>query len=284
MTRPRPFRPRLLLALLVVLLGSVAAWAQEAPGDAAATEPSAPEPVPAIASFGVQFGFPAYRTAGVTAGVQARFVGLAVRVGGGPGGVAVGVQGRAYLPLPIPVPTFLGAGVDVYAGRFAPHVVLGLHVPVAERWRLDVEGGVAWTPLLDDVRVTPYLGIGASYALAVGLTPSTSDPVAASATGASSSACVPGPPNRDALDAAVATTVRRFVSDAVATYGSVYRDLRYRTSVRTISVDGNFATMGVAYDGSVVEILTGREITASGEAEVDFRWDGCRWLRTDLRY
>jgi hypothetical protein len=42
--------------------------------------------------------------------------------------------------------------------------------------------------------------------------------------------------------------------------------------------------VGVAYEGSVVEILTGREVAAAGEAEIDFRWDGCRWLRTALRY
>jgi hypothetical protein len=197
----------------------------------------------------------------------------------------VGLQARTYLPLPIPIPTFVGAGFDLYAGRLAPHVVVGVHVPVAERWRLDVVGGVAWTPLLDDVRLTPYIGVGASYALAIGWVPSASDAAGAAAMEvAASTPCVPGPPNPDALGGAVTATIQRFVADAQGTYGSVYRDLRYRTSVRPISIEGTLATMGVAYDGAVVEILTGREVTAAGEAEVDFRWDGCRWVRTALRY
>jgi hypothetical protein len=112
---------------------------------------------------------------------------------------------------------------------------------------------------------------------------------AARATGASGEragvpACEPGPPDLAALDAALADTVRRFVADAVAAYGSVYRDLRYRTSVVERRVEGDRATLTVAYAGSVIEILTGRPVEASGEAEADFRWDGCRWRRTGLRY
>jgi hypothetical protein len=283
MTRPRSARSWFLVVLMALLIGSGGAHGQGAPIGAVGPETVSPEAVPAIASFGVQVGFPAYRTASATAGVQARFAGLAVRVGGGPGGVSVGLQGRAYLPLPIPVPTFVGAGFDLFAGRLAPHLVVGLHVPVAERWRFDVEAGVAWTPLLDDVRMTPYLGVGASYALAVGWVPTAAGAVSAT-EGGPTTVCVPGPPDPDALGGAVAATVGRFVADAQGTYGSVYRDLRYRTSVRPISIDGTRATMGVAYEGAVVEILTGREITATGEAEVDFRWDGCRWVRTALRY
>jgi hypothetical protein len=49
-------------------------------------------------------------------------------------------------------------------------------------------------------------------------------------------------------------------------------------------VEGDRATLTVAYAGSVVEIVTGQVVEASGEAEVDFRWDGCRWRRTGLRY
>jgi hypothetical protein len=47
---------------------------------------------------------------------------------------------------------------------------------------------------------------------------------------------------------------------------------------------GDRAVRMVATAGSVVEVLTGRLVEASGEAEADFRWDGCRWRRTGLRY
>jgi hypothetical protein len=253
----------------------------------AGTEFVAADTVSAVASFGVQFGFPSYRTASVSVSLQARFVGFAVRAGVGPGGVAVGLQARAYPPIPIPLPIYVVGGVDLYAGRVAPHVALGVHVPLGGGWRIDVEAGAAWTPLLDEIRVTPLLGVGASYALPLGL-PAGGDG-AVTAMGAASEraagpTCEPGPPDLAALDAALAATVRRFVADAVATYGSVYRDLRYRTPVVARRVEGDRATLTVAYAGSVVEILTRQLVEASGEAEVDFRWDGCRWRRTGLRY
>jgi hypothetical protein len=272
------------LTLLLVCVAAGAAWGQGASGDPASAEMVEMDAVPAVAAFGVQFGFPAYRTAGVSASLQARFAGLAVRLGGGPGGFAAGVQARAYLPLPLPVPTFVGVGIDSFGGRLAPHAVLGVHLPVAERWRLDVEGGVAWVPLLDERRVVPHIGVGISYALAVGLPPATTAAADRAASGGPGARCQAGPPEPAALDAAVAATVRRFVADAIATYGSAYRGLRYGTAVRVVALEGSAATMGVAYQGSVIEILTGREIAASGEAEVDFRWDGCRWVRTALRY
>lgn len=287
---PEPRRARLLArvsaAAALLLAGFTAAAqtvAEPAPVIAAV---AVAEPTHAVAAFGVQFGFPAYRTAALSASLQARFVGMALRVGGGPGGVAFGLQARAYPPIPGPVPTFIGVGIDAYAGRIAPHAVIGLHLPVGERWRLDAEVGAAWVRLLDETNVTPYLGVGASYAFAVDLS------AAAASTGggrtpaaqAAAVRCVVGPADPAGLDAALASTVRRFVADATATYGSVYRDLRYSTAVVRRTVDGDRATIEVAYEGSVIEILTRREVSASGVAEVDFRWDGCRWLRTGLRY
>ncbi len=273
-----------------VLMASWLAVAQSA--DAVATEPAdgfvVADTVTAVAAFGVHFGFPAYRTAGLSASLQARFVGLAVRAGAGPGGTAVGLQGRVYPPLPIPVASYLGVGVDLYGGRAAPHAVVGLHVPLAGRWRLEAEVGVAWTPLLDEVRAAPLLGVGVAYAFPLSVVPSEGVAVGGADdtfVGAEPGGrCERGPPDLAQLDAALDETVRRFVSDAVAAYGSVYRGLRYRTSVVGRALDGDRVTVTVAYEGSVVEILTGRSVEAAGEAEVDFRWDGCRWVRAGLRY
>jgi hypothetical protein len=295
---PRALRPGAVFMLIALVaapwaMAQSAAIGEPAGADAghnasgAGTDLVAADTVSALASFGVQFGFPAYRTAALSAGLQARFVGVAVRVGGGPGGFALGLQARAYPPIPIPLPVYVAGGVDLYAGRVAPHVAVGAHVPLGGGWRIDVQAGAAWTPLLDEVRVVPLLGVGASYTIPLVL-PAGGEGAAA-ATGATGGriavpACEPGPPDLAALDAALADTVRRFVADAVAAYGSVYRDLRYRTSVEERRVEGNRATLTIAYAGSVVEILTGRPVEASGEAEADFRWDGCRWRRTGLRY
>lgn len=76
----------------------------------------------------------------------------------------------------------------------------------------------------------------------------------------------------------------RVAPHAVAAYGSVFRGLRYRTATVGRAMDGDRVTVTVAYEGSVVVILTGRSVEASGTAEVDFRWDGCRWVRAGLRY
>lgn len=272
-------------------MGSWLAVAAAQSADAVATQPVdgfiVADTVPAVAAFGVHFGFPAYRTAALSVSLQVRFVGLAVRAGAGPGGTAIGLQGRVYPPLPIPVASYLGVGVDLYAGRAAPHAVVGLHVPLGGRWRLEAEVGVAWTPLLDEVRATPLLGVGVAYALPLSVVPREGVAAGGADTFAGTEPggrCDRGPPDLARLDAALDETVRRFVSDAVAAYGSVYRGLRYRTSVVGRTMSGDRVTIAVAYEGSVVEILTGRSVEAAGEAEVDFRWDGCRWVRSGLRY
>jgi len=288
---PRSGWRRVAVAVLMAAWLALAVAQSDAAGAAVGTEPAGDfvvaDTVTAVAAFGVHVGFPAYRTAGLSATLQARFVGLAVRAGAGPGGMAFGLQGRVYPPLPIPVVTFVGAGVDLYGGRAAPHAVVGLHAPLGGRWRLEAEVGVAWTPLLDEVRVVPLLGVGVAYALPLSVAPSVGaavDGVDTFADAEPGGRCERGPPDLALLDAALDETVRRFVSDAVAAYGSVYRGLRYRTSIVGRAMDGDRVTVMVAYEGSAVEILTGRSVEASGTAEVDFRWDGCRWVRSGIRY
>lgn len=108
---------------------------------------------------------------------------------------------------------------------------------------------------------------------------------APAATGAgTASACVAGPPDAALLNAAIDATVRRFVADATATYGSLYRGLDYRVRVQGRDVRGEDALVSVSYEGSVVERATGRTIEASGTAEATFRWRGCDWARTGLTY
>lgn len=282
---PMRFR-RALLALVFAGAWTLgAAAAQEAPGVPDDGVSGVVDEVPAIAAFGVAFGFPAYRTAGLGASLQSGAFGAGVRAAWGSAGIAVGLQARAYPPVPWPVPTYVAAGADLYGGAVAPHLAVGAHVPLAERWRLDVEGGVAWPPLLDARPLTPYLSLGVGYAFALTIAPSTSAapaPVAARASAAG--ACVAGAPDPALLGAALDATVRRFVADATATYGSLYRGLDYRVRVAERDVRGDQARLEVAYEGSVVERATGRRIEAAGVAEVTFAWRGCGWVRTGLTY
>ncbi len=270
-----------------LLLGTVAGQGAPASADAPddAVSSGVVDDAPAMAAFGVAFGFPAYRTAGLGASLQSGAFGAAVRAAWGSAGVAVGLQARAYPPVPWPVPTYLAFGADLYGGAIAPHVAIGVHVPVAERWRLDVEGGVAWPPLLDARPLTPYLSLGASYAFALAIAPAPVPVGAPTPTGARpATACVAGPPDPALLDGAVDATVRRFVADATATYGSLYRGLDYRARIVERDVRGGDARVSVAYEGSVVLRATGRTIEASGTAEVTLRWRGCDWARTGLTY
>lgn len=79
-------------------------------------------------------------------------------------------------------------------------------------------------------------------------------------------------------------TVRRFVADATATYGSLYRGLDDRVRVLERDVRGTDAFVSVSDEGSVVERVTGRTIEESGTAESTFRWRGCAWVRTGPTY
>ena len=280
--RLRRVLPGLALACAATFAVAVAQEAPAAPDDSVA---GVVEEAPAVAAFGVAFGFPAYRTAGLGASLQSGAFGAAVRAAWGSAGIAVGFQARAYPPVPWPVPTYVAAGADLYGSGVAPHVAVGAHVPLGERWRLDVEGGVAWPPLLDARTLAPYLSVGVGYAFAVTIdaTPSTADATVGIGAGVAE-ACAAGSPDGALLGAAVDATVRRFVADATATYGSLYRGLNYRVRITDRDVRGAEARVSVAYDGSVVERATGRRIEASGTAEITFRWRGCAWERTGLTY
>jgi hypothetical protein len=263
--------------VVALLLLATLAHAQEA-GD---------EPLPALVSIGVAAGFPSYQTATLRFGVQAGPVGADVRAGYGPGaGVSFGAALRGYPPLPgLPVPVWVGGGVMATAGSAVPFAALGAHVPLAPRLRLDLEGGVAWTRLGLERRLTPHVQAGVSYAFATEL-PRARDAGGAAPRAADRPAdrCEAGPPRPEALTSAVREAERRFVADARATYGSLYRSLRYTLRITDRRIDGDLATVELAYDGSVVEIATGRTVEADGTAQAEFRWTGCAWALRDLRY
>jgi hypothetical protein len=243
------------------------------------------ERAPASVTLSLHGGLPAYRTVGAGAALRAEQFGVAVRGGWGSVGAAVGAQARWYPPLPAPVPLFLGVGVDAHGGGAVPHAVVGAQVPLGRNWRLDLEAGAARARLAGEPVWAPHLSVGVGFAFAVDL-PHAGDgpavaPVRSSAAGA---ACVPGDPDPALLDAAVGASVRAFVRDGVALYGNAYRNLRYRYSIVGRDVDGELATVRIRFEGSARAVLGGELVEASGSAEADYRWTGCSWRQTALRY
>lgn len=247
--------------------------------------------MPALVALGIDGGFPAYRTMTARGSLQARFVGVALRAGYGPGsGVYGGVTLRGYPPIAgSPVPVWIGAGIGASAAGATPFAAVGVHVPVAPRWRVDLEAGAAWPELVDERSLAPHLSVGASYAFSVDLrdrgAPGPAVGHGPGRAGSTGPSCAdPVEPDPALLDGALSATARAFVADARATYGSLYDALRYELDVRDRTVDGDEARLVVSYDGSVREIATGDRATASGIARVSFRWTGCAWRRTDLSY
>lgn len=296
--------------VLLVLALLAGAWAQPAGGavDGDAAPPAAPpfeasleepivgddeageEAVPALVAVGVDGGFPAYRTVALRASLQVRYVGVAARLGWGPGsGAYVGGTLRGYPPIPgSPLPVWIGGGLGATSAGATPFAAVGAHVPVAPRWRVDVEAGVAFPELLDDRTVAPHVALGVSYAFATSL--DTSEPEASAAAPRdpaeryAGARCEPTEPDPSRLRSALNDTVDDFIDDLRATYGSLYTGLSYSVRVRDRDVDGDVARLTVRYRGSVREIATGERHSTSGEAEATFRWNGCEWRRAGLSY
>jgi hypothetical protein len=243
-------------------------------------QPAAPE---ALIGIGFGAGFPAYQSASAELQVQAGSFGVAARAAFGSVGVAGGLQARGYLPLPLGVPHFVGVGIDAYAGDIAPHVVFGLHLPLNEAWRFDLEGGAAY-PIIDtNRRWVPYVRAGISLTFLAQGAPANRSGGPLTPTGSGSS-CVVSAPDEGLIPASIASEIATLERRYTAIYGSLYRDLNYSSSIAAVNTSDRFATVKLDYAGSVVQRINGVLLEASGRAEVDLVWRSCRWVRTDLRY
>lgn len=243
-----------------------------------------------LVSFGVSAGFPAFQTLALNGSVQYRYFGAALRAAWTPAaGPYVGLAARGYPPVPgVPVPVFGQLGVGVHQGGTVVTAAVGAQVPLAPRVRMDIEAGVAAVPLLDDREIVPFVSLGVSYAFAIDLSAPRSElptsPASREPAEVSETVTCSGTPDEEQLRSAVAATVRDFVRDAQATYGSLYDDPRYSYEIDEITVQGNDAEVSITYQGSVVEIATGARIEATGSASGTFRWNGCSWRRTSISY
>jgi hypothetical protein len=282
----RRARASALLALVAALvLGG--ATGQGAAGAAAdgdggeALDPELFDRPPAVFSVGLRGGLPSYRSVALEASVQQGWGGAAAHVAYGSAGVAGGIEARLYPPLPGVLPLYAGVGADVYAGGVAMHGSLGGHVLLGDLFRFDLSVGAARARLAGTPVWTPRVAAGVSMVWYVDLPPSTDrSPAALSA----SSVRCDRPPDPAALEAAISREVERFVRDGIALYGAAFRDLEYEYSVVDQHVSGSAARALIRYRGSAIDVVTGDVVSASGDATARFRWTGCRWLMTELRY
>jgi hypothetical protein len=240
-------------------------------------------------SVGVAAGFPSYQTVAIAAAIQAQHVGFQVKGSWTAAGPFIGVQLRAYPPIPIPGPIYVGVGGGSYGSNTTYHAALGAHVPLGKNLRFDVEGGIANVPVLNQRTWAPHLAVGVSYAFPVELGPSgrraeevDSGPV--ELLPPSESCKEPREPDRSMLRGAVEAVIKDWLKSAQATFGSVYTDLSYSYKINPPSIRGNIGHVSVSYRGSVREILTGAKHSASGTASATFGWNGCGWGGGDVEY
>ena len=284
----------LLASLLLSLLLAGNAYAQEAAVGARPArevgEETAETPL-GLAAFGVSAGFPAYQAYALNASVQYRFVGLAARATWTPhAGVYGSLALRGYPPIPgSPVPVFLQAGFGAHLAGGTPFVAAGAHVPLSRHLRIDIEAGAASVPLLDQRQIVPYLSLATSYAFSFDASYALSTRREERREEARERMIARGvdcglEPDGSLVGAAVSATVSGFLRDARATYGSLYTNLSYSYDIEEIEVDGDRAYARISYEGSVTEIASGKQISASGSASARFRWNGCSWSRTGIDY
>jgi len=244
------------------------------------------EGAPALFAVSLSAGFPSYQTVALAVSLQAQFVGAQLKGSWTPAGAYVGGQLRVYPPIPVPVPLYVGVGGGIYGSNASYHFALGTHVPLGKDLRLDLEGGVANVPQLDQRAWVPHLAVGVSYIFPVQLTPSTAAaPVDRSVPTAGGAACsAPEDPDRARIPGVIEAIVNDWILSARATYGSVYTDLHYSYSITGVQMSGNVANVTVNYSGSVREILTGTRQSASGDARVRLEWTGCGWGGRSVDY
>ncbi len=284
------------LATSLVLAGSV--FAQEAvstevagTADSADTvglefESSSTNDYPVLLGVGLHSGFPGFNRFAAQASMQYRFFGMALKAAPTAAGLYFGGTLRGYVPVGGFVPIYAGVGGGIYGDSSELHLVLGGHVPVAERVRLDLEAGAARVSAFDTAQWLPWVSVGVSYVFPVAASdfrPGSGAPSTRTPLGPGSSMALCGDPSESSLLAAFSRTINGFISSAEATYAGSYSDLQYDYRITDVDITGNSGYVAIRYSGSVRVIGGGIE-SASGSASASYEWTGCGWGRGAIHY
>lgn len=240
----------------------------------------------ALASFGLNTGFPGYQRLAASVGIQYQFVGVQFKGGYTVAGPYLGFGLRGYPPLPLPVPVFAGIGGGFYGDSTSLELTIGAHVPVSEQFRINLEGGAARVSSFGEAQWLPFVSAGVSYVVAfnpaeLAASRSESATPRASAGGRCFSE---GPPSETMLVQAFEQTLSRFIRNAEATYAGTYSDLNYNYRITDVTMSDKAGTVTIDYSGSVRTIAGGATESAAGSASASFSWNGCSWRRTSLDY
>ncbi len=229
--------------------------------------------------FGV--GYPTYQLYHVYYSFQREQFGVAFKGSYTAGdGIYIGVAGRYYTPIPIPVPTFVSLGAGITGEGATVSATFGAHIPFGldTNWRATLEGGIAY---VGGQGIRPVASLGVGYVFYVDAAPLSEAEVKRREL-LSLGNCGENQlttPDASTLDAAFDRSVQNWIDERRAQYAGVYTSLQYNIDVNdtSFSESGDEATVSANFSGSIREVSSGNELSASGTVDARFGWTGCSW-------
>jgi hypothetical protein len=200
-------------------------------------------------------------------------------------GIYIGVAGRYYTPIPGVLPTFvsLGAGISGEGANVA--ATFGAHIPFGldSNFRATLEGGIAY---VGGQGIRPVASLGVGYVFYVDAAPLSEAEVkrrellALGSCGENELTTPDKSP--DLIRAAFDVAVQDWIDGKRAQYAGVFTNLKYNLSVESItfSETGDEAVVDASFSGSIQEVGSGNELSASGDITANFGWTGCSWRNT----
>jgi hypothetical protein len=199
-------------------------------------------------------------------------------------GIYVGVAGRYYTPIPGALPTFVSLGAGISGGGANVAATFGAHIPFGldSNWRATLEGGIAY---VGGQGIRPVASLGVGYVFYVDAAPLSEAEVkrrellALGGCGEKELTT----PNGETVDEAFDIAIQDWIDGKRAQYAGVYTNLRYSKTIDSIefSETGDVATVDASFSGSIQEVGSESELSASGTIEAQFGWTGCGWRLLD---
>jgi hypothetical protein len=229
--------------------------------------------------FGV--GYPTYQLYHAYYSFQREQFGLAFKGSYTPtDGIFIGLAGRYYTPLPVPVPTFvsLGAGISSEGANVA--ATFGAHLPFGldSNWRATLEGGIGY---VGGQGIRPVASLGMGYVFYVDAAPLSEAEIKRREllTLGNCREDQLTTPDPNILEDAFDLAVQNWIDRKRAQYAGVFTNLRYDIDINrtTFVEEGNEAVVDAKFSGSIREVGSGDELSASGTVEARFGWTGCSW-------